>query len=213
MTDQEQRFCPRCGAALAAGLRFCPACGQDSTDAPVGALGASPDAASSSITPTDAPGAPAAPTVNPTSPAPRRDLADRVSPGIAVVVIALVITSILVIFDVVTRSQPGGGDSSPAGGSQVAPSAPIVGMTILSPRDGDAVASKDVTVIGLAPPGLTITRDVSFGLDSHATADGTGHWAINVGLNEGQNDLVFRIGDDRSTEQRLRVTYTPPQAP
>jgi hypothetical protein len=86
-------------------------------------------------------------------------------------------------------------------------------LTILSPRDGDVVATKEVTVIGLAPPGLTITRDVSFGLDSHANADGTGHWAINVGLNEGQNDVVIRIGDDRSTEQRLRVIYTPPQAP
>ena len=129
------------------------------------------------------------------------------------VVIALIITSVLVIFDVVTRPQPAGGSSAQPSESQVAPSAPIVGMTILSPRDGDVVASKDVTVIGLAPPGLTITRDVSFGLDSHATADGTGHWAMNVGLNEGQNDLVFRIGDDRSTEQRLRVIYTPPQAP
>ena len=64
-------------------------------------------------------------------------------------------------------------------------------------------------MIGLAPPGLTITRDVSFGLDSHATADGTGHWAINVSLNEGDNKLKFRIGDDRSTEQEIRVEYKP----
>ena len=213
MTDQEQRFCPRCGTALVGSLPYCPGCGQNSTDAPLGALGGSLDAASSSIPPTETPAAAAAPTVNPTSPAPRSDLADRVSPGVAVVVIALVITSILVIFDVVTRPAPSGGDSSLAGGSQVAPSAPIVGLTILSPRDGDTVASKEVTVIGLAPPGLTITRDVSLGLDQHAAVDGTSHWAISVGLDEGQNDLVFRIGDDRSTEQRLRVIYTPPQAP
>lgn len=141
----------------------------------------------------------------------RSRLSDRATPGIAAVLIALIITSVLVIFDVVTRPQPSGGAAQP-GGSQVAPSAAIIGMTILSPRDGDVVASKEVTVIGLAPPGLTITRDVSFGLDSHANADGTGHWAINVGLDEGQNDLVFRIGDDRSSEQRLRVVYTP-QAP
>jgi hypothetical protein len=142
----------------------------------------------------------------------RTRLSDRVTPGIAAVLIALIITSVLVIFDVVTRPQPAGGSSAQPGGSQVAPSAAIVGMTILSPHDGEVVASKEVTVIGLAPPGLTITRDVSFGLDSHASADGTGHWAINVGLDEGRNDLVFRIGDDRSSEQRLRVTYTP-QAP
>ena len=65
-------------------------------------------------------------------------------------------------------------------------------------------------MIGLAPPGVKITRDVSFGLDQHATTDGTGHWAIGVGLNKGENKLKFRIGDDRSTEQEIRVTYTPP---
>jgi hypothetical protein len=140
-----------------------------------------------------------------------RQLADRVSPGIAIVVAALVITSALVIFDVVSRPQSGG-SVTPQIGSAVVPSAPIVGLTIQSPQDGQSVATKEITVIGLAPPGLTITRDVSFGLDQHATVDGTGHWAINVGLNEGQNNLVFRIGDDRSTEQRLRVVYTP-QAP
>ncbi len=74
------------------------------------------------------------------------------------------------------------------------------------------MATKDVTVIGLAPPGLSVTRDVSFGFDQHATADGTGHWAMSVGLDEGQNDLVFRIGDDHSTEKRVRVIYTPPES-
>ena len=138
--------------------------------------------------------------------------ANRVTPGVAIIIAALVITSGLVLFDVVTRPQSGGGVSPTRDAFSINPSAPIVGLTILSPRDGDVVATKEVTVIGLAPPGLTITRDISLGLDQHAGVDGTGHWAINVGLNEGQNDLVFRIGDDRSTEKRLRVTYTP-QAP
>jgi hypothetical protein len=102
---------------------------------------------------------------------------------------------------VITTFQPGV--------SQAAPSAPIMALSIQSPADGQTVATRDVTVIGLAPPGLRITRDISFGLDQHATADGTGHWAINVQLNEGENVLVFRLGDDRSTEQRLRITYTP----
>jgi hypothetical protein len=140
-------------------------------------------------------------------------LVNRVSPGIAIVIGALVITSVLVIFDVVTRPRSGGTSSPTPDAFSLNPSAPIVGLTILSPRDGDVVATKEVTVIGLAPPGLTITRDISFGLDQHAGVDGTGHWAINVGLNVGQNDLVFRIGDDRSTEKRLRVIYTPQQAP
>jgi hypothetical protein len=88
---------------------------------------------------------------------------------------------------------------------------PPVGLTILSPAEGAVVGSADLTVIGSAPPGVRITQDISFGLDQHATVDGTGHWAINVRLSEGQNELTFRIGDDRSTAVRLHVTYVPPQ--
>jgi hypothetical protein len=65
-------------------------------------------------------------------------------------------------------------------------------------------------VIGTAPPGLRITQDISFGFDQHATADGTGHWAIGVDLSEGENQLKFRIGDDASTAQTIRVIYLPP---
>jgi hypothetical protein len=134
---------------------------------------------------------------------------------------ALILAVGLVVFGLLMRPQPGAGPaaapegppSESAGGSAIDAPALIVGLTIQSPRDGQAIATKEVTVIGLAPPGLTVTRDVSFGLDQHGTADGTGHWAINVGLDEGQNDLVFRIGDDRSTELRVRVIYEPPQAP
>ena len=97
-----------------------------------------------------------------------------------------------------------------AGAASGAPAAPIVGLTILSPTDGTEVATKDLTVIGTAPPGLTITQDISFGFDQHTTVDGTGHWAIKVGLNPGDNKLSFRIGDDHSTEQTIRVIYTPP---
>ncbi len=98
------------------------------------------------------------------------------------------------------------------GVSPPGPTAPIVGISIQSPQDGQTVSIGEVTVIGLAPPGLTVTRDISFGLDQHATADATGHWAINVKLDQGGNTLVFRIGDDRSTETRLHVTYAPPPA-
>jgi len=109
-----------------------------------------------------------------------------------------------------TTSQASGAAASQAPGGTIAPSAPIVGLTIQSPRDGDVVSTEEVTVIGLAPPGLRITRDVSLFPDQHATVDSTGHWAIAVRLGQGDNTLVFRIGDDRSTEQRIRVTYTPP---
>ncbi len=91
--------------------------------------------------------------------------------------------------------------------------APPVGLTILSPADGSVVGAKEVTVIGTAPPGLQITQDISFGLDRHATADGTGHWAIQVDLSDGENQLAFRIGDDRSTTETIRVVYLAPAAP
>jgi hypothetical protein len=91
--------------------------------------------------------------------------------------------------------------------------APPVGLTILSPADGAVVGAKDVTVIGTAPPGLGITQDISFGLDRHTTVDGTGHWAIQVALSEGENQLRFRIGDDGSTAQTIRVIYLAPTTP
>jgi hypothetical protein len=103
---------------------------------------------------------------------------------------------------------PGGGSQVPAGSTPVP--APITELTITSPTDGQSVATKEVTVIGMAPPGLTVTQDISFGLDQHTTVDGTGHWAIKVGLNDGENRLTFRIGDDASTKKTIRVIYTPP---
>jgi hypothetical protein len=91
--------------------------------------------------------------------------------------------------------------------------APPVGLTILSPADGAVVGTKQVTVIGTAPPGLGITQDISLGLDRHTTTDGTGHWAIQADLSEGENQLKFRIGDDGSTTQTIRVVYLAPAAP
>lgn len=111
---------------------------------------------------------------------------------------------------------PGGATQQPGQPGQVPPGvatpipAPITELTITSPADGQAVATKEVTVIGTAPPGLEITQDISFGPDQHTTVDGTGHWAIKVGLKDGDNRLTFRIGDDDSTKKTIRVVYTPP---
>jgi hypothetical protein len=239
MTDQEPRFCPRCGTALVAGLPFCPSCGRNSTEAgdrsaqPAGAQSDAPPPDDAFATRLDA-GLPAGtlPAPHPTTDGrPLRSVAstalrrlnDPASRGSTIVVGALIVAAGLVLFGLLMRpSQPNAGTpGAPDGsggvigpdGTPAGPSAPIVGLTIQSPADGQAVATKEVTVIGIAPPGLTITRDVSFNLDQHATADGSVHWAINVGLDEGENNLVFRIGDDRSTEQRLRVIYTPQKAP
>jgi len=231
MTDQERRFCPRCGTALVAGLPFCPGCGLNSAEvgdrspAPVKDQGAADDAFrwpleadSPAATRPSSPAAGHARSSGSSSTAFGR-LLERASPGAAIVVGAVIVAAGLVLFGLLMRPQAGGnpqagGPTGSAGAvvpgaSAVIPPVLIMGLTIESPADGQAVATKAVTVIGLAPPGLSVTRDVSFGLDQHAAADGTGHWAISVDLNEGQNDLVFRIGDDRSTEKRLRVIYTP----
>jgi hypothetical protein len=233
MTDQGRRFCPRCGTALVAGMSFCPGCGLNTAEIAGGSgstpndqapplddgrerpfdggppLGAWSDKSTNEDTRAVSGDEPSA-TV--------RRLADRGARRPNIVVAALIIAAALVAFGLLTRPQPpaapavGPGGAAASDANALEPSALIVGLTIQTPHDGQVVATKEVTVIGLAPPGLKITRDVSFGLDQHATADGTGHWAIAVGLDNGENKLKFRIGDDRSTEQEIRVTYTP-QAP
>jgi hypothetical protein len=232
ITKKEPRYCSRCGTTLVAGLPFCPRCGLNNADA--GGDSATLDGDRSERTPATAVGAagppsptgtrPDAPPATETRPvgtaittAPRR--VDSGLSGNPKLWSALIVVAALVVFDLLTRALAGGGPGAPPsagpggviapGSSAAAPSALIVGLTIESPRDGQAVATKDITVIGIAPPGLTITRDISFGLDQHATSDGTGHWAINVSLDNGENKLKFRIGDDHSTEQEIRVTYTP----
>jgi hypothetical protein len=209
LTEQGFRFCPKCGTALVAGLPYCPSCGFNIDE--IGGSRPEPDRAEGD-------------TVEGFERDPDRASLERGSGRAPILLGAVIVAAGLIAFGLLMRPQAGvvpmPGSSAPvstggpagASASPVGPAAPIVGLTIQSPQDGQAVATKDLTVIGLAPPGLTVTRDISFGLDQHATADGTGHWAINVGLQEGQNDLVFRIGDDRSTEKRLRVTFSPPSA-
>jgi hypothetical protein len=133
---------------------------------------------------------------------------------IAMIAVVAVIAGVIVVG--LTRFELGGGrgsGSSLAPNATLAPGAPILGLTILSPTDGQTVVTKEITVIGTAPPGLTITQDISFGFDQHASVDSTGHWAIKTELKEGDNKLTFRIGDDGSTKQTIRVIYTPPQTP
>lgn len=227
MTDPGHRFCSRCGTALVAGMPFCPGCGFNTAevaDRQVLAVDDGDEVHEGAASRAGAPDTPDARSTGPGSPYEARLRRDQAPRGAPIFLGALVIAAGLVGFGLLMR-PPGDGPTAPANGSPrpggaegsglspAAPSAPIVGLTIQSPPEGQAVATKEVTVIGLAPPGLTITRDVSFFPDQHANVDGTGHWAMNVDLEEGENELVFRIGDDRSTEQRLRVTYAPPPAP
>jgi hypothetical protein len=195
MAEEGFGFCPRCGTALVEGMPYCPKCGFNVDHM---------TAAGGRVTDGD-----------------RRGSSDGRPMNPSLIVAAIIVAVGLIGYGLLTRPNAAAPSGAPtvdasgvpvsvAPGVTVPPSAPIVGMTVQSPRDGEQVFTQEVTVIGLAPPGTRITRDVSLRPDQHATADSTGHWAIAVNLDQGDNTLVFRVGDDRSTEQRIRVTFTPP---
>ena len=85
--------------------------------------------------------------------------------------------------------------------------API--LVISSPDDGDVVNSPSVQVVGTAPAGAEIIQDLPFFADRRTSADAQGDWVLTVDLDEGDNDLVFRIGDDQATTKTLRIVYEP----
>jgi hypothetical protein len=84
---------------------------------------------------------------------------------------------------------------------------PILGIE--SPEDGDVVRRPSVQVVGTAPPGAEIIQDVDLFGDRRTSADAQGDWVMTVDLEEGDNDLVFRIGDLESTTKTIRVVYEP----
>lgn len=84
---------------------------------------------------------------------------------------------------------------------------PYVGLAIDFPGDGEVVRSRVINIVGTAPPGATITRDIPLWFDEHTTVRADGIWMLPVQLTEGENPLTIRIGDDRSTEIRFTVTY------
>jgi hypothetical protein len=188
MTEAGHRFCPRCGSAVQPEMRFCASCGLK-----VGETGGGDRFEDEA------------------RPAAGGSIRTRIV--VALVLVAIGAIGALLLTRPPAAAPPVGGvpgQSNPVPPGSTPVPAPIVGLTITSPTDGQAVATNEVTVIGTAPPGLTITQDIQFGPDQHTTVDGTGHWAIKVGLKEGENRLTFRIGDDGSTRKTIRVIYTPP---
>jgi hypothetical protein len=83
------------------------------------------------------------------------------------------------------------------------------GLVIDFPVDGEVVRSQRINVIGTAPPGATVTRDIPLWFDDHTTGGDDGLWMMPVDLAEGENRLTFRLGDDHSTVQVIVVTYRP----
>jgi glucodextranase-like protein/zinc ribbon protein len=189
MTEAGHKFCPRCGSAVQPEMRFCASCGLK-----VGETGGG-DRSDAELRPVGG-----------------GSIRSRLI--VAVLLVAIGAIGALWLTRPPAAGPPVGGTPGqsnaavPPGSTPVL--APITELTITSPTDGQAVATKEVTVIGTAPPGLTITQDIQFRPDQHTTVDGTGHWAIKVGLDDGENRLTFRIGDDGSTKKTIRVIYTPP---
>lgn len=123
--------------------------------------------------------------------------------------------AVLVLVTVISAALAGAGcsGSSPGGTSRpVAETTAAAGsgaLSITSPANGATVATASVTVIGTAPAGARVVRDISLAPDDETTADASGRWRIAVNLDEGSNELTFRIGDDKSTAVTITVTYSP----
>lgn len=89
-----------------------------------------------------------------------------------------------------------------------APTPPPI-LLITSPEDGDVVRTPSVQLVGTAPAGAEIVQQIAPFGDRRTSADDNGDWVLTVDLEEGNNDLVFRIGDDEATTKTLRIVYEP----
>lgn len=82
-------------------------------------------------------------------------------------------------------------------------------LIITSPEDGDVVDTQSIQLVGTAPPGAEIVLDVPLFGDRRTSADNQGDWVLTVDLEEGDNDLVLRIGSDQATTKTIRIVYEP----
>ena len=85
--------------------------------------------------------------------------------------------------------------------------AEVGSLSIRSHGDGDVVRKERIKIRGSAPPGAEVVRDNSFAPDDHTTANAGGHWMMTVELDDGENDLTFRIGDADETAVTIEITY------
>ena len=88
------------------------------------------------------------------------------------------------------------------------PTPPAI-LVIISPEDGDVVRTPSVQVVGTAPAGAEIVQQVALFGDRRTSADDKGDWVLTVDLEEGNNDMIFRIGGDQATTKTLRIVYEP----
>jgi hypothetical protein len=100
-----------------------------------------------------------------------------------------------------------------AGSGSGSGSPPVPGsFTVDSPTNGSVITASPVTIRGHAPAGARVVRDISLSPDQDVIAGTAGTWDMLVELEEGANELVFRLGDDTTTEVRIGLTYVPSPA-
>jgi micrococcal nuclease len=85
-------------------------------------------------------------------------------------------------------------------------------LTVESHGDGDVVRKERIRIRGSAPPGAEVVRDILLAPDDRTTANASGKWSIVVELDDGENDLTFRIADFYETAVTFEVTYEPRSA-
>lgn len=113
----------------------------------------------------------------------------------------------LVLVAACSGGSPGGGAATRTQASD------STQFTVDYPAQGAVVTSDPVAVGGRAPAGARVVQDISFAFDNDVIAATTGRWEMLVDVEEGANELVFRLGDDHDTEIRLGITYQPSAAP
>jgi hypothetical protein len=112
---------------------------------------------------------------------------------------------------VVALALLGGASKPPPEATAAAASSAPGRLTVVGPTDGATVPTATIVVTGTGPTGARVVRDIPLAPDDEATvSDGT--WSMSVRLSEGENDLVFRLGDDQSTAVHVHVQYAPTAA-
>ena len=112
------------------------------------------------------------------------------------------------------------GESQPMGQADVAFAAAPEAPEIKSPTTGEAINTPDVTVEGLADPGVNITVSDGNGNGCTTTADDEGAWSCQIeGLDDGEVTLTATAddGEGNVSEESDPVTFTvdtvAPEAP
>jgi hypothetical protein len=98
---------------------------------------------------------------------------------------------------------------SSAPGSASAASFVAGALTIEYPANGAIATASPIAVGGHAPSGARVVQDIAFAPDQDVIAASDGIWTLQVALQNGANDLVFRLGDDKATEVHLGVNFQP----